>query len=170
MSDKNAAKPQQSHSITAIDEFDRRILARYQSDTRHIAQSISEEVGLSAAAVQRRLKWMRTDGIIEQETATLNPHALGYPVTCLVGIDLLEERNEQIKFFKQAMLKQTQVQQCYYVTGEYDFILTVVCRDLQDYERFTQEVIMAEQNVRSFTTWVVMSKVKSGTALPLAPD
>ncbi|NDL66032.1 Lrp/AsnC family transcriptional regulator [Acerihabitans arboris] len=170
MNDKNAAKPQQNHSITAIDEFDRRILARYQHDTRHIAQRIGEEVGLSAAAVQRRLKRMRESGIIERETATLDAHTLGYPVTCLVGIDLLEERNEQIKAFKQAMLKQAQVQQCYYVTGEYDFILTVVCRDLQDYERFTQEAIMTEPNVRSFTTWVVMDKVKVGTALPLAPD
>ncbi|MCM2448251.1 Lrp/AsnC family transcriptional regulator [Rahnella sp. CG8] len=170
MNGKNAAKPQQSHSITAIDEFDRRILARYQRDTRHIAQLIGEEVGLSAAAVQRRLKRMRESGIIERETATLDARVLGFPVTCLVGIDLFEERNAQINTFKQAMLKQAQVQQCYYVTGEYDFILTVVCRDLQDYERFTQEVIMADSNVRSFTTWVVMDKVKFGTALPLAPD
>ncbi|TKI06733.1 Lrp/AsnC family transcriptional regulator [Martelella alba] len=170
MSDKNAAKPQKNHATAAIDALDRRILAHWQHDTRQIAERIGEEVGLSAAAVQRRLKRLRAAGVIEAETATLNARALGFPVTCLVGIDLLHERNEHIRSFKQAMLKQPMVQQCFYVTGEYDFILLVVCRDLEDYEQFTQTAIMSDDNVRSFTTWVVMDRVKSGNLLPMATE
>lgn len=169
MSDNNADYPQPEGTSPETDALDRRILARWQRDTRQIAERIGEEVGLSAAAVQRRLKRMRNSGVIERETATLNARALGFPVTCLVGIDLLHERNENINAFKQAMLKQPQVQQCYYVTGEYDFILVVVCRDLEDYERFTQAAIMSHDNVCNFTTWVVMAKVKTGMLLPLAP-
>lgn len=170
MSEEDADYPQGERTATATDALDRRILARWQRDTRQIAERIGEEVGLSAAAVQRRLKRMRGNGIIESETAQLNARALGFPVTCLVGVDLLHERNNNIKAFKQSMLKQPMVQQCYYVTGEYDFILMVMCRDLEEYERFTQNAIMSDDNIRSFTTWVVMDRVKTGSLLPLAED
>jgi DNA-binding Lrp family transcriptional regulator len=170
MSGDNAKYPQSERETAAIDALDRRILARWQNDTRRAAERIGEEIGLSAAAVQRRLKRLRANGVIEHETATLNAHALGYPVTCLVGVDLLQERNEHIKAFKQSMLKLPEVQQCYYVTGEYDFILVVVCRDLSEYEHFTQQSIMSDDNVRSFTTWVTLDKVKTSVRLPLTMD
>lgn len=170
MSGNNAKCPQSEREAPDIDALDRRILARWQNDTRQTAEHIGEEIGLSAAAVQRRLKRLRGNGVIEQETARLNAHALGYPVTCLVGVDLLHERNEHIKAFKQAMLKRPEVQQCYYVTGQFEFMLVVVCRDLSEYERFTHQSIMSDENVRSFTTWVALDTVKTGARLPLPAD
>ena len=86
---------------------------------------------------------------------------------CIVGVDLVDERAEHIDSFKKAMLKHRNVQQCYYVTGEIDFILVIVARDLAQYEVFTREAFSSNRNVRSFTTYVVMDAVKVGTALPL---
>jgi len=65
------------------------------------------------------------------------------------------------------MLKHRNVQQCYYVTGEIDFVVVVAARDLAEYETFTREALMNNRNVRSFTTYVVMDAVKVGTVLPL---
>jgi DNA-binding Lrp family transcriptional regulator len=151
----------------ALDEFDRRILALYQHDTRIVAEHIAERVGLSAASVQRRLKRLREVGVIVRETATLHRNAVGFPVTCIVGVDVEYERAEHLDSFKKLMLKHPNVQQCYYVTGAIDFILVVATRDLAEYEAFTREAFMNNRNVVSFTTYVVMDEVKSGSALPL---
>ena len=67
-----------------MDRTDRKILALYQSDTRRIAESIGAEVGLSAAAVQRRLKRLRMEGAIRNEIAVLDARAAGVPVLCVV--------------------------------------------------------------------------------------
>ena len=67
--------------VIEIDELDRKIVARYQGDTRRSAESIGAEVGLSTAAVHRRLKRLREGGVIEGEVAVLNPEAVGLPRT-----------------------------------------------------------------------------------------
>jgi Lrp/AsnC family leucine-responsive transcriptional regulator len=163
---RNAAIPAAA-AKPVLDEFDRRILALYQHDTRIVAEQIAERVGLSAASVQRRLKRLRETGVIVAETAMLNRAALGFPVTCIVGVDVEYERAEHLDSFKKLMLKHRNVQQCYYVTGEIDFILVVTTRDLAEYEAFTREAFMNNRNVVSFTTYVVMDAVKSGSGLPL---
>ena len=167
MARRPAVSRQHSVPAPALDAFDQRILALYQHDTRIIAEEIAEKVGLSAASVQRRLKRLRETGVIMRETATLHPNALGFPVTCIVGVDVEYERVEHLDSFKKLMLKHPNVQQCYYVTGEIDFILVVATRDLAQYEAFTREAFMNNRNVVSFTTYVVMDTVKSGSALPL---
>ena len=151
-----------------LDDFDRRILAIYQYDTRVTGESIGLSVGLSAAAVQRRLKRLRTRGVIAKEEARLDAKALGLPTTCIVGVDLEYERNQHVDEFKRQMRDHPNVQQCYYVTGSLDFVLVVVTRSLQEYEDFTREALMEHSNVRSFTTLVSMDTVKAGYALPLS--
>lgn len=156
--------------VAQLDDFDRRILAIYQHDTRVTGESIGQAVGLSAAAVQRRLKRLRSHGVIIQEEARLDAKALGVPVTCIVGVDLEYERNQHVDEFKQRMREHPNVQQCYYVTGSQDFVLVVVARSLQEYEEFTREALMEHANVRSFTTLVSMDTVKAGYALPVSSE
>jgi DNA-binding Lrp family transcriptional regulator len=150
-----------------LDLLDRKILARYQADTRVPAQKIGAAVGLSAAAVQRRLKRMREDGLIAEEVAALAPERLGYKVTCLVGVDLERERRSDIEAFKKRMAHFPRVQQCYYVTGDVDFMLVVLARDTQDYEAFTREAFLDDPNVTSFKTYVVLDRVKVGLTTPI---
>src|SRR5688572_1572932 len=117
--------PMHDKTFPTLDAFDRKILARHQHDTRLPAALIGAEVGLSAAAVQRRLKRMRDAGIIEAETAQLSPRALGFPVTCIVAVDLRDESAAELARFKARMVDRGEVQQCYYVTGAADFMLVV---------------------------------------------
>lgn len=150
-----------------LDTFDLRILARYQHDTRLTAEAIGAEVGLSAAAVQRRLKRLRESGVIEAEVARVSPRAVGLPLTCIVTVDIDRERAADLARFKARMLACPQVQQCWYVTGQADFVLVVLVPDMEAYEAFTREHLLDDANVRSFTTHVVMDRVKSGVSVPL---
>jgi DNA-binding Lrp family transcriptional regulator len=122
---------------------------------------------LSAAAVQRRLKRLRETGVIQAETALISPHAAGFPITCVVSVDIEREGAEELGRFKARMQGIAEVQQCYYVTGATDFILVVLARDMARYEAFTREHLLSDPNVRSFTTHVVMESVKTGVGVPL---
>jgi Lrp/AsnC family transcriptional regulator, leucine-responsive regulatory protein len=153
---------------TGIDDFDRRILALFQHDTRCSAERIGAAVGLSAAAVQRRLKRLREQGVIEAEVAKLAPLALGAAVTLIVTVDIDRETAAELDAFKRRMLACVEVQQCYYVTGAADFILIVLTPDMDSYQRFTERALLSDGNVRSFTTHVALERVKTGVAVPIA--
>ena len=150
-----------------LDPLDLRILERYQADTRAPAQSIGKAVGLSAAAVQRRLKRMREVGVIVAEVAQLAPDAVGYPTTCIVGVRLERESRAETARFKQTMVRHRQVQQCYSVTGDVDFMLVVLARDMQDFDAFAQQALYSDANVKSFTTFVCLERVKVSAAVPI---
>ena len=125
-------------------------------------------VGLSAAAVQRRLKRLREAGVIERECAVLEPATLGVGITCIVAVDLDREGSADLERFRRDMARRKEVQQCYYVTGQADFVLVVLARDMAAYDAFTREALMTDANVRSFTTQVVLERVKVGLDIPLA--
>lgn len=151
----------------SLDDFDRAILSRYQLDTRVAAHAIGDEIGLSAAAVQRRIKHMRQVGVITAEIAQLNPDALGLPVTVVVHVDIERETLQYIDAFKAAMSARLEVQQCWCTTGLTDFILVVRVESMAAYEQFTREALVSHDNVAKFTSYVVLTEVKSGLALNL---
>jgi DNA-binding Lrp family transcriptional regulator len=151
-----------------LDDLDHKILDRYQHDTRTPAQTIGRAIGLSAAAVQRRLKRMRDAGVIVAEVATIAPERVGYGLTCLVGVRLQREGSAESRAFKAKMLRHHRVQQCYSVTGDVDFMLVVLSRDIHDFESFAQAALNSDDNIRTFTTFVVLDRVKFTTATPIA--
>jgi len=152
-----------------LDDFDLRILARYQHDTQAPARAVGQAVGLSTAAVQRRLKRLRAIGVISREVAEVVPGAVGLPITCVVAVDLDRERAADLDQFKRKMLGLPEVQQCYYVTGQTDFVLVVLVATMEAYEAFTRRALLDDDNVKSFTTSVVLDRVKTGVAVPLGP-
>ena len=149
-----------------LDSLDLKILKRYQRDSRIPASALGSAVGLSAAAVQRRLKRMRESGVIA-EVAQVAPEALGYGVTCIVGVELESERRADLERFRKRMAQLACVQQCYYVTGNIDFLLVVLARDTAEYEAFTDSALLDDANVKSFVTHMVLARAKVGLDVPI---
>lgn len=150
-----------------LDALDLAILRRFQHDTTSAAQSIGAEVGLSAAAVQRRLKRLRAAGVIEALVAQIDPAAVGLPVTVIVHVDIERETLRHIDAFKALMQRRSEVQQCWYTTGLTDFIVVVRVASLSAYEQFTREALVSHDNVTRFTSYVALGEVKRGLALGL---
>ncbi|MFT5722887.1 MAG: Lrp/AsnC family leucine-responsive transcriptional regulator [Motiliproteus sp.] len=155
-----------SSQTPAIDNFDRHILEIVQQSNRTTSEQIAERVGLSPAAVQRRLKRMREQQLIQADVSVVNPKAVGRAVTLIVQVSLERERADLMDAFKKEMKNNKAVQQCYYVTGSSDFILLVTAVDMEGYERFTREAFFDNANVRNFQTNVVMDTVKVGLSVP----
>ena len=138
-----------------------------QTDTRRTARELSEAVGLSPSACMRRLNRLRETGIIEAEIAVVSPAAVGHRLTMVVEVSLERERPDIMSDFKKAMRMTPEVIQCYYVTGEVDFILIVTVKSMSDYEAFTNDFLFNNKNIKRFNTLVVMDRVKIGLSVPL---
>ncbi|HGY9595852.1 TPA: Lrp/AsnC family transcriptional regulator [Vibrio campbellii] len=151
----------------SVDSFDRKILDIVQHSNRATSDTIADQVGLSPAAVQRRLKRMRAQGVIQADVSVVNPKAVGQTMTFVVQVTLERERVDLMHNFKKEMTANRSVQQCYYVTGSSDFILIVTAADMEGYDKFTREAFFDNANIKSFQTNVVMDNVKVGLTIPI---
>jgi DNA-binding Lrp family transcriptional regulator len=154
-----------------MDRIDRKILALYQNDTRRVASSIGSAVGLSAAAVQRRLKRLRASGAIRAEVAVLDSKAAGVLITCIVLLTMVARPgpSKHLAQFKRDMTKLTEIQQCYQVTGTSDIVLVVTTRSMEDYGALARQWFEGNENVVRYETFVVLDRVKVGLSLPIVP-
>ena len=151
--------------MTPLDAFDLAILRILQRDNATPQRSIGEAVNLSAPSVQRRIRRMEADGVITRNVAVVAPGKVGLPLTIFVQVELVSETPEDIDGMKRRFRDAPEVQQCFYVTGEADFMLVVVVESMAAYEEFTRQFLFSGGNVRKFRTFVSMDAVKTGTAL-----
>ncbi|MGL4289618.1 MAG: Lrp/AsnC family transcriptional regulator [Phreatobacter sp.] len=161
--------PLSSHppSVT-LDRFDLAILGILQRDNRTPQRMIGEAVNLSAPAVQRRIKRMEEAGVIHANVAVVDPMHVGQPLTIFVEVEVISETADLIDAAKREFTAAPEVQQCYYVTGEADFILIIVVPTMGDYEALTRRLFFGNNNVKRFRTFVAMDRVKVGLAVPVA--
>ena len=150
-----------------LDRFDLAILDILQRDNATPQRAIGAAVNLSAPAVQRRIRRMEASGVIRANVAVVDPAAVGRPLTIFVEVELASERTEQIDAVKRRFAAAPEVQQCYYVTGEADFVLLVTVESMAEYEALTRRLFFEDENVKRFRTFVAMDRVKSGLELPV---
>lgn len=152
-----------------MDQFDARILEALQHNARLTAEALAQRVGLSPDACRKRLARLRAGDVIAAEVAILRPEAVGRGLILIVEVTLQSERLTDIDRFKRRMQDAPEVMQCYYVTGNADFIMIVSMRDMADYEDFTRRHFFAEENIVRFRTSAVMDRVKQGFSMPVTP-
>ncbi|WP_425336251.1 Lrp/AsnC family transcriptional regulator [Sinorhizobium garamanticum] len=151
----------------ALDAFDLAILKILQKDNATPQRTIGEAVNLSAPAVQRRIKRMEEAGVIAANCAIVDPAKVGQPITVFVEVEVISETAALIDAAKVEFSAAPEVQQCYYVTGEADFILVIVVATMADYEALTRRLFFGNHNVKKFRTFVAMDRVKVGLTVPL---
>jgi len=151
-----------------LDGFDKKLLNQLQQNNRMTAEELGNMVNLSTSAVQRRLKRLRQDKIIEADISIVSPSAAGLGITCVVDVTLHLGNSKVIDSFKKLMSDCDEVMQCYYVTGAFDFVIILNANDMGHYEEFSKKYLMDNPDVKQFYSHVVIDKVKVGYKLPLA--
>ena len=150
-----------------IDKFDAKLLNMIQENAKHSYEYMAEKVGLSASAVHRRLSKLKANGIIKSEIAVLSPSAIGNSLTAIIRVSVERENPELLAKFKNAMKVRPEIMQCYYVTGDTDFVVIATVRDLKHFEELTGEVFAKHPNVRRSSTNFVVDPVKVGLSIPV---
>ncbi|WFU03259.1 Lrp/AsnC family transcriptional regulator [Rhizobium sp. CB3171] len=130
-----------------IDTIDRAILGVLQQNARITNAELAEKVGLSPSACSRRLDILEKDGVIGGYHARLSHKALDYKMIAIVHISLSGQFAKTLSEFETAVKRCPNVLVCYLMSGEYDYILRVAARDLEDYERIHRDWLSALPHV-----------------------
>ena len=149
-----------------LDHTDRCILSLLQDDATLSVSDIAEKVGLSATPCWKRIKRLEKDGIIERRVAILNRDRLGLGVTVIVAIRTAKHSDEWLQIFADGVAKIPEVVEFYRMSGEIDYLLKVVARDIADYDRIYRKLTKVAE-LHDVSSSFAMQEIKSTTALPL---
>jgi len=151
-----------------LDAYDIKLLSLLQKDSKMSQRQLSEEVNLSPSAVNRRIAALEAAGVITSTVSIVDPAAVGRPITILVEVKLESERLDLLDEVKKRFSDCPQVQQVYYVTGDFDFMLVINVKDMTEYEKLTRDLFFVAGNVKAFKTYVAMQRLKVSLHVPLA--
>lgn len=149
----------------SLDAFDHHLLDLLQRDAARTLTVLGETVGLSASAVQRRLLRYRKSGLL-RHVAVLDPALL--PATTLATVLVTMERDtlRLHTAFRTRMRAAPEVQQCYALAGEWDYLVIMAVSSVAHYREAAERLFVDEGNVKRYDTRLVFDSVKVGLQLP----
>jgi Lrp/AsnC family leucine-responsive transcriptional regulator len=150
-----------------LSAVDRRILRALQEDGRMTVQAIAERVGLSASPCLRRIRQLEQAGVISAYSAIVEQKAVGLPVSVFISIKLERQRSRELDRFGDAVRAWPEVMECYLMTGQFDYLLRVVCADLAAYESFLRDRLTQLEGVGSIESSFSLAQIKYSRVLPL---
>ncbi|WP_424859847.1 MULTISPECIES: Lrp/AsnC family transcriptional regulator [unclassified Tepidimonas] len=150
-----------------LDAVDRRMLTRLQEDGRITNQALAEAVHLSPAQCNRRHRRLEELGLIRRYEARLDAPRLGLGVTAFVHVTMERGHIREVEKFRERVRAMTQVQECYAVTGDFDYVLKVVARDLKSLSDFLLGTLAQLPGVNGVRSSVCLDEIKCTSALPL---
>ena len=152
--------------IILLDHMDRRILDILQQEATLAISEIAERVGLSATPCWKRIKRLEREGVIERRVAILNRDSLGLGVTVIVAIRTARHSDEWLETFAEGVAKIPEVVEFYRMSGEIDYLLKVVARNIADYDRIYRKLTKVAE-LHDVSSSFAMQEIKSTTRLPL---
>jgi Lrp/AsnC family transcriptional regulator, leucine-responsive regulatory protein len=150
-----------------LDDFDRKILVALQRDGRMSNVALSEIVALSPSQCARRLQRLEETGAIRGYGAFLDPAALGFGIMALVTVTLEKHARADIKEFRDLVLRRPEIVECLAITGDGDFQLRILARDLPSFSRFLMEAIIPMPGVATTRSHIVLEQIKDTHELPI---
>jgi len=157
--------------MNALDKLDKHILRMLQQDGRATYDHIAEQVGLSPSAVLRRVKRLEDSGVIDRYVALVKPDKVGLGLTAYINVRL-EKHTESHKrnpmdVFRASVQTWPEVVECAALTGDMDYLLRLLLRDMAHYSSFIMDTLLKHPSVQDCKTSFVMDRVKGTTAVPL---
>ncbi len=150
-----------------IKEIDSRILAQLQENARLSNVDLSKKINLSQSPCLRRVKKLEDAGVIKGYSALIDQNAVGLPVSVFVSVSLEKQIESALELFEKTIKSRPEVMECYLMTGDADYLLRVVAKDLSAYERFLLDHLTRIKGVSSIKSSFALKQVTYKTALPL---
>jgi DNA-binding Lrp family transcriptional regulator len=149
-----------------LDDTDRRILRELQRDGAMRNDVLAERIALTPAPTLRRVRALEEAGVIRY-VALVNPERVGLGVRVKVDIRLAAQTRDAIDAFSNSVSAMPEVIECMILFGEWDFQVTVVARDVEDYQRFVLDKLAKLPSIASYRSTLIMRVVKHTTVLPV---
>jgi Lrp/AsnC family leucine-responsive transcriptional regulator len=150
-----------------LDRIDRKILAAVQADCTIGAEALGELCGASPSTALRRLRKLRTAGVIVAEVAVVDGRKVDRGLLMIVGVRLEREDARIAADFRRRLEAHPAVMQLYFVTGSADYILHVSAASMAEYDEFVETVLVANPHIAMTETHVVIRPIKMGLSVPV---
>ncbi|HKR93021.1 Lrp/AsnC family transcriptional regulator [Novosphingobium sp.] len=150
-----------------LDEFDRKIIGSLQEDARMPVAQVAERAALSSTPVSRRIKRLEDEGVIRGYQPVLDTRRLGFELDAYVLINLDGHSDANISRFEQAIQENRYVVACHAVTGDMDYLVHVIARDVEHLSQITLKTLVRIPGVRDVKSIIVLETIKQARALPL---
>jgi Lrp/AsnC family leucine-responsive transcriptional regulator len=150
-----------------LDSIDRRILRELQLDGQLRNDVLAERVSLSPAPTLRRVRALEKAGVISRYVAILDSKSIGLGVRMRVDLRLSSQTRDKIDELAVAVTALPEVVECVIVLGDWDYQLTVVARDVEDYQRFLLNRLAKLPGVATYRSSLIVTEIKRTTALPV---
>ena len=148
-----------------MDAKDTALLDLLQRDTRASNTELAEQLGMSASACWRRTRALEEAGVITRYAAIVDPGAMGLGFEAIVHVVLARHEAESLQLFIKAVQRRDEVTECYATTGQADYHLRVLCRDIEAYNNFLETFLFKLPGISSAQTNVILRKIKTNTPI-----
>ncbi len=157
--------------MDTLDKLDRQILTQLQLDGRATYDQVAGAVGLSASAVLRRVRRLEDVGVIDRYVALVKPDMVGLGLMAHITVRLEKNtensRRNPRELFRASVQTWPEVVECDALSGEMDYFMRVLTRDMSAYSHFVMDTLLAHPSVQDCKTSFVLDRIKATTALPL---
>jgi DNA-binding Lrp family transcriptional regulator len=153
--------------ILSMDAFDVKILDALQRDARLTNNELAEAVGLSPSQCSRRRTQLEEDGAIRGYHAALDQHAMGFGVVAFVQVTLATHSPDNSRRFQQLIERIDEVQECFAVTGEADYLVKLVARDLPGLAGLLNDIFLPHEAVAHVRSSIALTTLKDQRLFPI---
>lgn len=156
--------------MIVLDNYDKAILKALQEDSSISNLDLSKLIGLSPSACLARTRNLKELGVIKQFTTVVDEKKLGIETLAFILVNLSPLNRETANYFVAQINRLPQVLECYTVTGNHDYLLKIVAKDMKTYRDFVIDSLMAIPGVNRVETSIVMSTEKRTISIPVEQE
>lgn len=149
-----------------LEAQDERILHHLQADARATNQQLADAVGMSASACWRRVRSLEETGVVQRYTALVDRERAGFAMSAILHVSLERHDVTFVEQFVSRVKARPDVLECFATTGDADYHLRVVARDMNAYNRFLDEFMFRLPGIRHVRSNVILKEIKTEVALP----
>ena len=157
-------------SIEKLDKTDLKILHILQENSKITNLDLSKKIGLSPAPTLERVKKLENTEIIQSYHAKVNQQAIGLNVKTFVQVSLAWQKDNALNNFMAKVQEIDEIVECYIITGEADFLMKIVCKDIPTYEQLLFKTLSQIEEIERLKTLMTLSTIKDSSVLPFKYD
>lgn len=150
-----------------LSRSERRLLDAMQKDTTLSQLDLAELSGKSRTSIWRLIREFEEAGLIEEKVALLNPRELGFQIQVLLSVSMVTHSDRTRLDFESHVQSLPEVLECYSVSGDRDYVLLIISKDMESYNAFLNSMVLHHPSVHSASSSFALRRVKYTTALPL---
>ncbi len=150
-----------------LDVTDKKILYYLQNNSKMTTKELSIYLNLSSTAVYERIKKLEKNGVIEKYIAVINKEKIEKSFVVFCKIKLMQHKQAYVRKFEKEVIKFEEVLECYNVSGDYDYFLKVVVKNMKAYHNFLNDKLTTLDHISSAHSTFIMNEVKNTLAVQL---